>query len=133
MQATITPFTNYINTEKEKEFENNLSQEISINFEDYQKNLLFSFLSCDTKNKDFQSLYKDRKKILTKISKDQINDYIINSRKFDPEKQIFYLTNTTNEEKFEIHATQSESFQEKVFFFKNNPFYKRIVEKSLYK
>ena len=32
-----------------------------------------------------------------------------------------------------IYATQSESFQEKVFFFKNNPFYKRIVEKSLYK
>ena len=32
-----------------------------------------------------------------------------------------------------IYATQSESFQEKVFFFKNNPFYKRMVEKSLYK
>ena len=81
----------------------------SINFEDYQKNLLFSFLNCDTKNENFQSIYKDRKKILAKISKDQINDYIVKSRKFEPETQIFYLSNTTNEEKFEILRIISHS------------------------
>ncbi len=76
--------------------------EASANYQEYKKNIYDLILSYSPKSKEYSVFYPQRKELLKKVSLDtEINSYLAESKQREKER-IYYLTNNTEEEEYEI-------------------------------
>jgi len=74
---------------------------ISANYSEYKKNLFDFILSYSPKSKEYGVFYPQRKELL-KVEQDmEINSYLAKSKQRESER-IYYLTDNTEEERYEI-------------------------------
>lgn len=80
----------------------------SANYSEYQYNLLNYILEVPHTALEFYKLYLQRKKLLKDYDKDKISAYIAQSREKGSDR-VYYLTDNTPEERYEIIMAISES------------------------
>lgn len=73
----------------------------SENYSDYRKNLFNLILSYSPKSKEYSTFYSQRKELLKDKQDLEINSYLAKSKQREAER-IFYLTDNTEEEQYEI-------------------------------